>query len=216
MSVDLNCTFSAVRSALVSDALDQLGLHQQALGSDLRPLNPAGVTVGHALPVRAAPSPSGIDEPYDGLLTTLDAIGPGQIVVIAAGRSDAAAVWGELCHTVCQAAGGVGVITDGLIRDTAVLRASEAVAYARGAVPRDIAGRLAFADLGGRVDIDGVAIAAADVVVADEDGVVIVPADVAEEVLSRANAKAADEGRFKRAVREGMGSREAFRRFSVL
>lgn len=206
----------AFRSALVSDALDQLGLHQQTLGSDLRPLHPAGVSLGRALPVRAAPSLSGVDEPYDGLLTALDAIRPGQIVVIATGRSDAAAVWGELCHTACQAAGGVGAVTDGLIRDTAILRASEAVAYARGAVPRDIAGRLLFADLGGKVEIDGVGIAAADVVVADEDGVVIVPADLADEVLNRASAKAADEGRFKRAVREGMGTREAFRRFGVL
>lgn len=206
----------AFRSALVSDALDQLGLHEQTLGSDLRPLDPAGVSVGRVLPVRAAPSPAGSVEPYDGLLATLEAVAPGEMVIVATGRSEAAAVWGELCHTACQAAGGVGMITDGLIRDTATLRASEAVAYARGAVPRDIAGRLLFTDLGAPIEIDGVAIAAGDVVVADEDGVVIVPVDLADEVLRRAGAKAADEGRFKRAVHEGMGTREAFRRFGVL
>jgi 4-hydroxy-4-methyl-2-oxoglutarate aldolase len=207
---------SAVRTALVNDALDRIGLRSQALGPDIRPLNCAGVTVGRALPVRAAPSNTGGGAPYEGLLATLDAIRPGEVLVVACSRSDVAAVWGELCHTACQAAGGLGVVTDGLIRDTAALDATGAAVYSRGTRPCDIADRLLFGAPGADVEIDGVLIAPHDIVVADEDGVVIVPADVAEEVLSSAAAKATQESEFRDAVKRGMAPSEAFERFGVL
>lgn len=205
-----------LRSALVSDALDARGMRGQTLGADIRALTATGrSTVARALPVhtvRCEPA----DDPYRGLLATLDAIEPGSIVVVATGRSDCAAVWGELCQAACDAAGGVGAVTDGLIRDTAALRHMRAVVHCRGTVPVDISGRLVFTAPGDPVGIDGVAVAVGDVVVADDDGVVIVPAAIADEVLADAAAKAADENRFRDAVTAGMTPTQAYAEFGVL
>lgn len=206
----------AVRTALVSDALDLMGLRCQSLGVGIRPLNPAAITIGRVLPVRVEPFRAEAGVPYKGLLATLDAIRPGDVVVIATGCSQAAAVWGELCQTACQAAGGLGVVTDGVIRDVASLRAAGAAVYARGTAPTDVVGRLAFGPPIAGIEIDGVPIAADDIVVADEDGVVIVPAGVAEEILNSAAAKATQESAFREAVKAGMAPSQAFERFRVL
>jgi len=66
------------------------------------------------------------------------------------------------------------------------------------------------------VVLGGVACSPGDVVIADDDGVVIVPQGVAADVLERAAAKARGEDDFRDAVTGGESATEAFRRFDVL
>lgn len=204
------------RSALVSDALDALGLRRHTLGPQIRPICGTELIVGRALPVRAVPGCTAPGAEYRGLLRALDTIETGQVVVIATDRCDEAAVWGELCHTALAAAGGLGVVTDGLVRDTSMLRSASAVIHARGTSPADIAGRVVFETVGEPVEIDGVNVAAGDLVVADLDGVAIAPAAFADDAVKAALVKAATESSFRDAVRAGMAPGEAFERFGVL
>jgi regulator of RNase E activity RraA len=69
---------------------------------------------------------------------------------------------------------------------------------------------------GETVAIDRVAIHPGDVIVADRDGVVVVPLTVAREVVGRARTKAADEAEFHAAVGDGLPVMDALRRFDVL
>ena len=66
------------------------------------------------------------------------------------------------------------------------------------------------------VNIDGVTIAPGDLIMGDDDGVVIVPADRSEEIIASALAKSASEGDFRRAVSDGVPPSAAYARFGVL
>jgi regulator of RNase E activity RraA len=204
------------RSALLADALDALGLRAQCLQPGLAPLDPSSRIAGRALTVALAPARAVPDEPYRGLLAMLGAVRPGDVVVVATGRSDAAAVWGELTSSSCVARGAAGLVTDGLCRDVEQVRALGFPVFARGTSPLDVDGRLDFGPHGVPVEVDGVAIGPGDLVVADVDGVVVVPAGVAPDVLRRAGEKAGREEELRLAVLGGEPIGEAFRRLGVL
>lgn len=207
---------SELRSALVSDALDAVGRREQCLGPGIHPLTPAAVVVGRAFTVTAIPSEKPARRPYLGLLRALDAVRGGEIFVYPTARSDRAAVWGELVSATCRARGAVGVVTDGLVRDVARIREIGFPVFCRGTLPYDVNGRLEVVDHGQVVEIDGVRIAPGDLVVADDDGVVIVPSDVELEVIERCRVKEAQERRFREAVEKGLPAQDAFERFDVL
>jgi len=204
------------RSALLADALDALGLREQVLGPGIAPLDPSSRIAGPAHTVALAPADRVPEEPYRGLLAMLGAVRRGDVVVAATGRSDRAAVWGELTSSSCVARGAAGLVTDGLCRDVEQVRGLGFPVFARGTSPRDVDGRLDFGPHGIPVVLDGVTIAPGDLVVADVDGVVVVPAGVAGDVLRRAGEKAAREDDLRLAVLGGEPIAEAFRRLRVL
>ncbi len=204
------------RSALLADALDALGLRGQALEAGIAPLDPSHRIAGRAHTVALAPADTIPEEPYQGLLAMLGAVQPGDVVVVATGRSAAAAVWGELTSSSCVARGAAGLVTDGLCRDVGQVRELGFPVFARGTSPRDVDGRLEFGPHGTPVVIDGVQVAPGDLVVADVDGVVVVPADVADDVLRRAAEKAGREDELRLAVLGGEPIGAAFRRLGVL
>ena len=203
------------RAAQVSDALDAVGLRRQSIGRLIRYAG-AGTVTGRAFTMQCAPAAPRTGERYTGLLAALDAVSEGDLVVVASGPSDIAAVWGELLSTHCYGRGAVGTVTDGLIRDSAQIGALGYPVFAAGTSPLDIDGRLDVTAHGVEVTVGGVAVAAGDTVVADDDGVMIVPQGVAADVLERAAAKARGEDDFRDAVTGGESATEAFRRFDVL
>jgi regulator of RNase E activity RraA len=88
--------------------------------------------------------------------------------------------------------------------------------YARGRSPYDSKDRQRVIDLDVPVEIDGVRFSPGDLVVADEDGVVVVPRAVEEEVVRRAWEKVHAENQVRDAIRGGLSATEAFARFGVL
>jgi 4-hydroxy-4-methyl-2-oxoglutarate aldolase len=209
-------TDGALRTALVSDVLDARGLRSQTLAAGLAALLPGGRLVGRAFPVTAVPVEQLPEQRYVGLLDALDHIGPGEVFVLATGGSDTAAGWGELLSAACVSAQAVGAVVDAPIRDAELIAAMGFPVFGRGTLPSDCHGRLEVTVHGQPVQIGGVTIARGDVVVADADGVVVVPAALAEEVLSEAAAKAGREDLFRGAVANGVKPSEAFRQYGVL
>jgi regulator of RNase E activity RraA len=205
-----------LRSALVSDALDAIGLRDQTLGADIARLTGRGVLVGRAYTVAAEPVDAMPEVAYVGLRHALEELGCDDVLVCATGRSDAYASWGELTTMAAQAAGAVGFLTDGMIRDIPQVAGLDFDVFGRGMTPRDMNGRAEMVRHGETVDIDRVAIHPGDVIVADRDGVVVVPLTVAREVVGRARTKAADEAEFHAAVGDGLPVMDALRRFDVL
>jgi 4-hydroxy-4-methyl-2-oxoglutarate aldolase len=208
--------WSRLRAALVSDALDAVGLRHQCLRPGISPLVTGGLVVGRAFTVTAMPTDTPAAKPYRGLLRALDAVGTGDVFVYPTDRSDRAAVWGELVSTSALARGVVGVVTDGLVRDAARIRQLGLPVFCRGTLPYDVNGRLEVVNHGEVATIDGVRVAPGDLVVADDDGVVIIPTEVEAEVIERCLAKDALEDRFREAVRQGEPAGRAFKRLQVL
>jgi len=207
---------TSLRSPLIADALDAKGLRNQCLGSGIGPLVTGTVMVGSAFPVSIAKVDSTPPVPYVGLLEALDAIGPGDIFVAAANGAGPVAVWGELVATASRGRGALGSLCDGYSRDSAVLRQMGFPVFCRGTVPYDSNGRSEVIGHESPVTIDGVRISMGDLVVADDDGVVIVPSAIIDEIVAAAILKDSHESDFRKAVRAGMSATEAFRKFGVL
>jgi regulator of RNase E activity RraA len=117
--------------------------------------------------------------------------GPGSVVVVEPGDLDYALAGGNVC-AVAQRRGIRGFVADGLIRDLAEVRALGFPVFARGVIPIP-GGKSAVEPLNVEVRCGGVQVHAGDVVVADEEGVVVVPSARAKEVLTAARAKLAQE-----------------------
>ena len=205
-----------IGSSLVCDALDDLGRRHQSLAPGYVPLVAGQVLMGYAFPTRLEPAEEIPEVPFVGLLAALDAIGPGEVWVGATGGFRDAALWGELLSTACIAAGSVGALLDGYVRDVGVIRSLDFPVLCRGVDPRNINGRGEVVAHNLTVDVDGVTVAPGDLIVGDDDGVVIVPQALIDEVVGAAVEKTSGESRFRQAVREGMPPGEAFKRFGVL
>jgi len=116
---------------------------------------------------------------------------PGSVLVVAAGDADYAVAGGNVC-AVAQRRGIAAFVVDGVIRDLAEVRDAGFPVFARGAVP--VAGlKAATAPLNEPVRCGGVTVRPRDIVVADEDGVLVVPADRREQALRDGQARASAE-----------------------
>ncbi|WP_030240966.1 RraA family protein [Streptomyces sp. NRRL S-350] len=116
---------------------------------------------------------------------------PGSVIVVESGDLDYALAGGNVC-AVAQRRGVAAFVADGLIRDLGEVRELGFPVVARGVIPIPGA-KEALGAHGTEVRCGGVAVAPGDVVVADEEGVVVVPAAERERVLAAARAKLAKE-----------------------
>ncbi|GAB2701152.1 RraA family protein [Kitasatospora kifunensis] len=116
---------------------------------------------------------------------------PGSVVVVESGDVDLALAGGNVC-AVAQRRGIAAFVLDGVIRDLGEVRAMGFPVFARGVVPIP-GGKKVVTPLGGPVRCGGVLVNAGDLVTADEDGVLVVPAAQQEDVLRDARAKRAKE-----------------------
>jgi 4-hydroxy-4-methyl-2-oxoglutarate aldolase len=207
---------SHLRSALVCDALDSVGLRSQCLPPEIRPLCSDHILVGRAFTVAVERVKEVPDERYRGLLRALDALGPGDVYVVSSGSSRDVALWGELLSVAAQTRGALGAVCDGFIRDSALVRRLRFPVFARGAVPLDIHGRLEVTNFGDPLDIAGVSVCSGDLLVADDDGVVVVPRDVEQIVVDIALSKSSEEAAFREAVAEGIPASKAYEMYGVL
>ncbi|GAA3579580.1 hypothetical protein GCM10022222_75470 [Amycolatopsis ultiminotia] len=175
--------FADVPTTTLADLLGR----GRVLDGGVRPLwgPPVPRVAGPAYPVRCPPG--------DNLMlhAAIYRAPAGSVVVAESGDLGYALAGGNVC-AVAQRRGIAGFVLDGVIRDVAEVRELGFPVFARGVVP--IPGTKAAATpLGTAVRCAGVTVAPGDVVVADEEGVVVVPAADTHQVLADARAKLAKE-----------------------
>src|SRR5262245_13690684 len=178
---------AGLRVAPIADALDSLGHPNQVLAPAVRPLVGERV-VGVAYTILVVPTATDSSEYRDDGLAAIDAIPSDAVVVIGTGGNCVAASWGELLSTRALACGAVGVITDGAVRDVEGIRQLDFPTYAACVNSRDASSRLRFREHDVPIVCGGVGVAPGDFVVADLDGVVVIPALVVGPVIEKAEA----------------------------
>jgi regulator of RNase E activity RraA len=180
--------FSKSTVASVSDAVDQVLGKRGYLSHDVRPYVP-GRFVGRAataLVKPAAPEQATPALAVKHSVEMIDAANPGDVgVIVMEGSLDVAAI-GGLMGTAAKARGMAGMVLDGAVRDIGELRALDLPVFARAASPATAVSRYASVAKQVPVECAGVTVSPGDIVVAGEDGVVIVPKDRAADVLKRA------------------------------
>jgi regulator of RNase E activity RraA len=183
----LIAAFAKSTVASVSDAVDQVVGRRGYLAHDVRPFV-SGAFVGRAATALVRPAPPEKATPALAVqhsVEMIDASNPGDVgVIVMEGTLDVAAI-GGLMGTAAKARGMAGMVIDGAVRDIAELRALNLPTYARSASPATAVSRYASVAKQVPVECAGVTIHPGDIIVAGEDGVVVVPRDRAAEVLKR-------------------------------
>ena len=183
----LIAAFAKSTVASVSDAVDQIVGTRGYLAHDMRPFV-AGAFVGRAATALVKPAPPEKATPALAVqhsVEMIDSANPGDVgVIVMEGSLDVAAI-GGLMGTAAKARGMAGMVLDGAVRDIAELRALNLPTYARSASPATAVSRYASVAKQVPVECAGVTIRPGDIIVAGEDGVVVVPKDRAKEVLQR-------------------------------
>ena len=201
--------FEGLDTSAVSDALDRLGIPGQCVG--ITPLdNYAKPVVGPAFTVKyvSASTPPGTVGDF------IDDVAPGDVVVIDNdGRMDAT-VWGDIMTQYAGAHGFTATVIDGVCRDVWKALGDNYPMFTRGRSMRTGKDRVQVETVGGTVTIGTARCADRDIVIADANGVVIVPrgraADVAElarsiEAVENDIRAAVDTGRKLRDIRAELG-----------
>jgi regulator of RNase E activity RraA len=203
-------------SAVLADVLDSLGHRTSALPAELRPLRPEWKILGRAVTLSVVPVAVEPRQPYAVELECIDNLRPGDVLVATTHGDRSSALWGELLSTAARAHGAAGAVIDGLTRDAARIVAMDFPVFAAGYSPLDSKGRLDGIAHGLPIRVGGCLIRPGDWVFGDVDGVVVVPAELAEASFPRALAKATAENRVREELARGRSVREVFAEYGVL
>jgi regulator of RNase E activity RraA len=198
--------FASLSTAHVADACLRAGLPVRCAPQGVRPLTPGNKVAGRVAPARHAGSVDVFLEVFERHAA------PGDVLVVDnAGRLDEACV-GDLVALEAAAAGLAGVVIWGLHRDTADLRAIGLPVFSLGALPTgplrlDDRHPMAVASAG----LGPWQVTSDDVVLGDDDGVLVIPADRAEELLTLAESIRDTEHRQAERIRSGATLRAQLR-----
>ncbi len=203
-------------SAVVSDALDQIGIRNQAMREYLRPVYTCSVFCGWARTIACSDVYHVPPEPYAMEIEAIDSILPGEVVVVSTQQSKRNAPWGELLSTAAKARGAHGAVIDGLIRDVRKIEELGFPVLAAGIKPVDSMGRGIVTGYNVPVECGEVLVNPGDFVFADLDGVVVVPRANVDEVLQLALNKVTRENSSRAELMKGAYLRDVYRRYGVL
>lgn len=178
--------FKLVEVASVADAIEQLYGQRAHMSHDMRPLFPTKFA-GPAVTVLLKKEEHKEGPPASqGMLDAIDASPPGSVYVIVLEDGLDFAGVGGLMATAMKYRGLAGAVIDASVRDTPQIRRLQFPVYSRGIVPSTSINHYRFAGMNIPVKCAGVEVRPNDIIVADEDGVAVVPREKAAEVLKRA------------------------------
>ena len=203
-------------TAVLADSLDEMGLREQAMRETIRPLSPDLVFSGWARTISCMDVYHTNSDPYEIEIESVDSLMPGEIVVVSTGDSRRNAPWGELLSTAALSRGARGAVIDGLVRDVRKIQALGFPVFASGIKPVDSRGRGVVVDYNVPVGCGGVVVAPGDLVVADFDGVVVVPAAAVTEAVRLATEKVMRENQSRAELMNGKLLRDVYRKYGVL
>ena len=173
-------------SGVLCDVLDQMGYRNQAIPGSIRPLKDETVIFGPAFTSIGTEVYSMPENPLIAQCKVVDQLKEGEVYVLVTRGSYNCAVFGGLFATAVRQKKGAGVLLDGMARDLRELKSMDCQLFYRGTDPRTSKGRCEINECGIPVIIEGVTIHPGDYIFGDIDGVVVIPKDVAEEVVQRA------------------------------
>lgn len=203
-------------TAVVADVLDSLGYRNQCLSADIHALTPTTRFGGRVFTARAEAMDEIPAEPYKLEMAAIDTMQSGDVFVVDAGHDKSSGFWGELLSTACLAKGVRGVVLSACARDIWALNHMDFPVFGIGTHPGDSKGRIDVVEIAQPITIDGVSTKNGDLVIGDEDGVVIIPQEVADETVHRANEKIAGENTVREELRDGVSVAEVFEKHGIL
>jgi len=202
-------------TAIIGDVLDLNGRHHQFLPAQCRPLAPHMMVAGRAMTVLEADIFHLPDPPFGKMLEALDSMRQHEVYV-AAGCAPRYALWGELMATAAQRRGAAGAVLAGYARDTRGILAIDFPTFCYGSYAQDQRGRGVVMDYRVPLMVEGVAIQPGDILVGDVDGVVVLPREYEEAVVSKALDQVRKEKTARTMLLNGARAQDVFTETGVL
>lgn len=220
MKVSLNVLMDA-GTAVISDVLDEMGYLPPVLDNSLMPiLGPGMLFIGPAYTI------TGESHRWSGSgdrakLAAIDAMVPGVVPVWAGNNIKGVCCFGDLLAEAMKARGCAGVVVDGGVRDLAYLKSLDLPMMVRYRTPAQAIGRWRVSDSQVPIRVRGaledwVEVTPGDIVVADDDGVIVLAADLADEVAAQVVKWAEKDSRAREDIREGTPLLEALEKYGHL
>jgi len=207
---------AALYTGAVADVMDGLGYRNQALPREIRPLDNEVTLAGVVFTVRgrALWSEPEADPRYK-QIEMLEAVTPDSVIVLDPGGEADAAHWGELMSTTAMAAGALGAVINGGLRDVRKMRELGFPVFGRFFSPLTAVFRWELTDYQVPLVLDGVVVRPGDVIHADEDGVLCIPQEIFHAVLEKAEEVVSKEDVVHNSLLEGTRIRELFEEHGV-
>ncbi len=200
---------------VVGDILDTLGYTHQFLPPEIRPMKDDMKLAGKAMTVLMIDVYGTQKKPFGLLTEALDQLKENEIY-IATGGTKRCAYWGELLTATSRVRGAVGAVVNGWHRDTPQILEQNWPVFSCGGYAQDSSVRTQVVDFRCPIEIGQVTIKDGDYIFGDVDGVLVIPAQIAEEVIVKSLEKASGEKVVRNAIENGMSATAAFEKFGIL
>ncbi|CCN82039.1 putative Demethylmenaquinone methyltransferase [Vibrio nigripulchritudo SFn27] len=223
-----NALFTRIKeelfSAVIGDVMDKMGYTQQFFPPYLTILRRDMVIAGRAMTVLEADvfeevSPESANpimaKPFGLMFEALDSLKPNDVYVCT-GSSPDYALWGGLMSTRAIKLGAAGAILDGYIRDSNEILSLNFPVASRGCYAQDQGPRGKVINYNVPLRVGQVQIQPGDIIFGDCDGVLCIPKEIEDEVISKALEKVRGESEVRKALENGMSTVEAFERFGIM
>jgi 4-hydroxy-4-methyl-2-oxoglutarate aldolase len=211
MDKNLIAEYRMLSTANVSDGLDRLGIKGAPHG--IGPLwDSCPKIVGPAATLKLVPAGKAGESPVLGTLEAVKRGRPGDVLVIDQGGRTDVNSYGGVAGFTTRHFGLVGCVIDGVTRDIDEYKQLNLPVYGKGFIQQSIRDRCACAGYAIEVQLGGVPVRPGDLVMADENGVCVVPQEKAAEVLAFAKLFKSIEDTVVEAVRGGADPVEAHQR----
>ena len=207
---DLTARLQACYTGAVFDALRELGHADCVLPRTMRALDVETRVAGPVFTVEGRPDTS--ISAHESLLAWTDFLtrAPKGHVVVCQPNDDVRALMGELSAETLQVRGVLGYVVDGGCRDNGFIKRIDFPVFARFQSPRDVVAAWRPVSFGEPIVIGSVGIATGDFIVADVDGIVVIPAALAETVVTRVEAVMRTENLVRKAILSGEDPQAAY------
>ena len=203
-------------SSVISDVLDKLGYRNQAMRADIDPMWPGAVVAGRAHTCLSVDVYETKENHYAMEIEAVDTLKPNDVLVGGTNCSTETALWGELLSTASRARGARGAIVDGYVRDVVRIAEMEFPLFATGTRPLDSMGRSIVLEYGRPVMCGDVLVNEGDIVLADIDGVIVIPRDIEQEAIKLALEKASAEDTVREELLKGALLGDVYKKYGVL
>ncbi|RQR55906.1 dimethylmenaquinone methyltransferase [Burkholderia sp. Bp9140] len=188
------------RTLGTSTLFEASGLSTSAVDPAIRTVWPGAAVAGPAYPLECSPG--------DNLAIhiAMEQVPRGSVLVVSTGGF-VSGYWGEVLTVAAEAAGVAGLVIDGGVRDIAALVARRFPVFTRGVSMRGTI-KASAPSVGQPISFAGTPVAAGDLVVADDDGVLVIPVAHVDATVVQGQARAEKEARMMDALREGRSTLE--------
>jgi 4-hydroxy-4-methyl-2-oxoglutarate aldolase len=197
----------------VYDVMREFGLKNCVLPHTIRALDLETRLAGRVFTMLGRPDPTSTVHDSVVRWTEFLSAAPAGHVIVCQPQDHSLALMGELSAEALHLRGVSGYIVDGGCRDNAFIRKLGFPVFARFQTPRDIAGAWTLESFGQPIEIEGVQIRTGDFVLADIDGIVIVPAEQAEAVIGEVEKVMNTENLVRKAILSGVSPKEAYLKY---